>query len=46
VLVTRVNSYTWDVQTQPYPNDRAYCDANGQLLHMPLRFKVETPWGL
>ena len=38
VLVTRVNASTWNVRTAPYPNDRAYCDTNGQSYHMPLRF--------
>ena len=37
VRVTRVNASTWNV-TAAYPNDRAYCDTNGQSYHMPLRF--------
>lgn len=38
VRVTRLNASTWSVQTSAYPNDRAYCDTNGQSYYMPLRF--------
>lgn len=40
VLVTRVDASTWTVETQPYPNDRAYCTTNGQSYHMRLKFTV------
>lgn len=42
VAVTRVNSFTWDVQTRPYPDDKAYCVNTGQLYHMPLRLRIES----
>ena len=38
VLVTRLDASTWKVQTAAAPNDRAFCDTNGQSYHMPLRF--------
>lgn len=40
VLVTRVDASTWDVTTQPAPYDRGYCTNTGELLAMPLRFRV------
>ena len=40
VLVTRMNDSTWQVQSQPAPNDHAYCEANGQLYEMPVSFVV------
>jgi hypothetical protein len=46
VLVTRVNSFTWEVQTQAAPNNRAYCANLGVLYNMPLRFRIEAAWGL
>ena len=46
VLVTRVNSFTWEVRTQPPPNNRGYCMNNGQLYNMPVHFRVESAWGL
>jgi hypothetical protein len=42
VMVTRVAPDTWRVQTQPAPNDRAYCAANGQSYHMPVDFTIKT----
>ena len=42
VLVTRTAANTWHVQTQPAPNDRAYCLNNGQSYHMPVDFTVVT----
>jgi hypothetical protein len=42
VLVTRTAVDTWHVQTQPAPNDRAYCAANGQSYHMPVDLTVVT----
>ena len=38
--VTRVDSQTWLVQSQPAPNDRAYCETNGQLYAMPLNIVI------
>jgi hypothetical protein len=40
VKVTRVNASTWLVESQPYPDNQAYCVATGQLYHIPVRFTV------
>jgi hypothetical protein len=40
VLVTRTSARTWTVQTQPAPNDRARCAADGQLYHIPVHFTI------
>jgi hypothetical protein len=40
VIVTRTSANTWVVQTQPYPNDKAYCLGDGQLYHVPVRFTI------
>jgi hypothetical protein len=34
--VTRVDPQTWQVRSQAAPNNRAYCENNGQLYTMPL----------
>ena len=34
LLVTRMNDSTWQVESQPAPNDHAYCKANGQLYEL------------
>lgn len=44
VLVTRLDGQTWEVTTQPYPNDRGYCPNTGNVYHMPLRFRVVATW--
>jgi hypothetical protein len=33
-------SDSWTVGTQPYPNDKAWCDNDGQLWHMPFRATI------
>ena len=38
--VTRIDARTWEVASQPYPNDRAYCTTTGESFHMPIRFRV------
>jgi hypothetical protein len=38
VVVTRVDASTWRVQSQPWPDDLAYCETNGQLYHMQVSF--------
>ena len=38
--VTRIDATTWDVSTQPAPNDRAYCTTTGESFSMPIRFRV------
>ena len=40
VIVTRTAADTWLVTTQPAPNDKAYCKADGQLYHIPVRLTV------
>jgi len=40
VIVTRTSANTWDAQTQPYPNDKAYCLGDGQLYHVPVQFTI------
>lgn len=38
--VTRIDARTWEVASQPYPNDRAYCTTTGESFHMPIRMRV------
>ena len=38
VQVTRIDASTWQVQSQPPPNDLALCEKNGQLYHMQVSF--------
>ncbi len=33
-------SDSWTVETQPYPNDKAWCDNDGRLWHMPFRATI------
>jgi hypothetical protein len=40
VNVTRVDASTWLVESQPYPNNKAYCNNTGQLHHLNVRFTV------
>lgn len=40
VVVTRTAADTWVVTTQPAPNDKAYCKADGQLYHIPVNLTV------
>lgn len=40
VNVTRVDASTWLVETQPAPNNKAYCNATGQLYNIAVRFTV------
>jgi hypothetical protein len=40
VVVTRTAVDTWQVSTQPAPNDRAYCKADGKLYHIPVSFTI------
>jgi hypothetical protein len=42
VVVTRLASDRWQVQTQPAPNDRANCTTTGQLYHMPIQFTISS----
>lgn len=40
IEVTRIDARTWEVASQPPPNDRAWCTTNGESYHMPVRFRV------
>jgi len=40
VFVTRIDASTWSVQTQPPPNDKAYCKSTGVLHHLPVQFII------
>ena len=40
VLVTRVSANTWRVQTQPYPDNRAYCTTLDESYHMSVDFTI------
>ena len=40
VAVTRIDASTWQVQSQPAPNNRALCETNNQLYGMPVSFVV------
>lgn len=40
VNVTRASATTWVVESQPYPDNRAYCRGSGQLYNIAVRFTV------
>jgi hypothetical protein len=40
VNVTRVDASTWLVESQPYPDNQAYCVATGELFHIAARLTV------
>jgi hypothetical protein len=40
VEVTRLDAQTWQVRSQPAPNNRAFCEADGQLYAMPVSFTI------
>jgi hypothetical protein len=42
VNVTRVDASTWLVETQAFPNNKAYCNATGQLYNIAVRVTVIT----
>lgn len=42
VTVTRIDASTWEVASQPPPNDQAFCIDNGALYAMQLRFRIVT----
>ncbi len=46
VLVTRVDASTWRVQSQPYPNDKAYCLNTGQLYNIAVDFLIVSSYPL
>ncbi|MEP7327271.1 MAG: hypothetical protein ABI836_15070 [Gemmatimonadota bacterium] len=40
LLVTRLDSQTWQLQSQAAPDNRAYCENNGQLYAMPVNVTI------
>jgi hypothetical protein len=40
VNVTRTSANTWLVESQPYPDNKAYCRLTGQEHHVNVRFAV------
>lgn len=40
LLVTRVDSRTWQVRSQPAPDNRALCESTGEIFAMPVSFVV------
>jgi hypothetical protein len=40
VVVHRLDASTWDVHSQPAPNDHAYCLDNNQLYEMQVAFRI------
>jgi hypothetical protein len=45
-IVPRTSANSWLVQTQPYPNDKAYCLGDGQLYRVPVQFTIVASRGL
>ena len=46
VLVTRVDSSTWQIQSQAAPNDSAYCLNTGGFYHLQLSFLIRSSYPL
>ena len=46
VSVTRVDSRTWHVSSEPAPNNRALCEATGEIFAMPVNFVLVTSQAL
>ena len=46
VLVTRTATDTWHVQSQPYPNNRAWCKPNGPTYNMAVDFTITSSYAL
>ena len=46
VNVTRVDASTWLVETQPYPDNKAYCNATGALYNIAVQFTVVSSGAL
>jgi len=46
VQVTRVDASTWEIASQPAPNDRALCENTGEIYEMPVRFVVVSSYPL
>ena len=42
LLVLRQDASTWRVRTKPYPDNKAWCDTDGRLYHLPLQLTVRV----
>ncbi len=42
ILALRIDETTWRVHTKPYPDDKAWCDAEGRLYHLPFDIIVRV----
>ncbi|MEP7327270.1 MAG: hypothetical protein ABI836_15065 [Gemmatimonadota bacterium] len=40
--VTRLDAQTWQVQSQAAPDNRAYCESNGQLYSIPVNVTIRS----
>lgn len=41
ILAVRIDERTWRVRTKPYPDDKAWCDAEQRLYHVPFEITVQ-----
>ena len=42
ILALRIDETTWRVHTKPYPDDKAWCDAEARLYHLPFDIIVRV----
>ncbi len=42
LLALRIDETTWLVHTKPYPDDKAWCDTEARLYHLPLEITVRV----
>lgn len=42
VLATRVDEQTWRVETQPFPNDKAFCEDGVRGYHLPFAITIRV----
>ena len=42
ILALRLDATTWRVRTKPYPDNKAWCDAEGRLYHLPFELTVRV----
>jgi hypothetical protein len=42
VVVTRTAADSWRIQSQPYPNNRAWCKPNGPTYNMAVDFTITS----
>ena len=46
VIVTRTSANSWTVETQPYPDNEAYCKASGAKYNIAVRFTITSSTSL